>query len=113
MHVYDTPVKTFPSSESGLICYDGYFGYLIAFICYGAFTQTFDLVKRNMSDCSSSRNMSSHRLIDIDKDFSKICLKPCETKIYIQAHKAILYRIKSIPCGLRPSRQLINPHYKN
>ena len=49
---------------SGLISFDGYFGYLLAFICYGAFTQTFDLVKRNLSD---SRNMSSHRLIDTDR----------------------------------------------
>ena len=42
-----TSVKTFPSSEAGLIRFDGYFGYLLAFICYGAFTQAIDLVKRN------------------------------------------------------------------
>ena len=76
-----TSVKTFPTSKAGLIGFDGYFRYLLAFICYGAFTQTFDLVKRNLSDCSSSRNMSSHRPIDTDRHFSKICLKPCETKI--------------------------------
>ena len=56
---YDTSVKTFPSSEAGLI--DGYFGYLLAFICCGEFTQTFDLSKINLSDCRSSRNVSSHR----------------------------------------------------
>ena len=95
----DTSVKTFTSSEAGLISFDGYFGYLLAFVCYGAFTKTVDLglVKRNLSHCSISRNMSSHRLIDTDRHFSKIYLKPFETKIYIQPRKAILYRIKSIP----------------
>ena len=47
--------------------------------------------------------MSSHRLIDTDRHFSKICLKPSETKIFIQARRAILYRIKAIPCGPRPT----------
>ena len=42
--MYDTSIKKLPSSEARLICFDGYFGYLLAFICYGAFTQTFDLV---------------------------------------------------------------------
>ena len=96
-NIYDTSVKTFPSSEAGSISFDAYFGYLLAFICYEAFTQTFDLVKRDLSDCRSSRNVSSQNLIDIDRHFSKICLKPCETKIYLQARKVILYRIKSIP----------------
>ena len=103
-NIYDTSVKSFPSSEARLISFDGCFGYLLAFICYEAFTQTFDLVKRNLSDCHSSRNVSSHRLIDTDRYFPKMCLKPCETKIYIHTHKAILYIIKSIPCGPRPTR---------
>ena len=103
-NIYDTSVKTFPFSEAGLISFDGYFGYLLA--CYRLFTQTFDLVKRNLSHCSSSRNISSHRPIDTDRHFSNICLKPCETKIYIQAHKAILYRIKSIHYGPRPTKQV-------
>ena len=106
IYIYDTSVKTFPSSKAGLISFDGYFVYLLAFMSYGAFTQTFDLVKRNLSDCSSSRNMSSHRLIDTDRHFSKICLKPCETKISVQSHKAILYRIKSIPCGPRQTGEV-------
>ena len=67
-NIYDTSVKTFSYSEAGLICFDGYFGYLLAFIYYGAFTQTFDLVNRNLSHCSSSRNMSSHRLRPTDID---------------------------------------------
>ena len=70
-NIYDTSVKTFPSSEAGLFSFDGYFGYLLAFICYGAFTQTYDLVKRNVSDCSSCWNMSSHRLIDTDRHLKK------------------------------------------
>ena len=45
-NIYDNCVKTFPSSEAGLIRFGGYFGYLLALICYEAFTQTFDLVKR-------------------------------------------------------------------
>ena len=49
-NIYDTSVKTFPPSEAGLIGFDGYFGYLVAFICYGTFIQTFDLLKRNLSD---------------------------------------------------------------
>ena len=48
----------------------------------------------------------SYRLTDTDRHFSKICLKPCETKIDIQACKAILDRIKSIPCTCRPTRQV-------
>ena len=38
-NLYDTSVKTFPSSEAGLISFDGYFGYLLE-RCYGAFIQT-------------------------------------------------------------------------
>ena len=86
-NIYDTSIKTFHSFEAGLNSVDGYFRYLLPFICYVAFTQRFDLVKRNLSDCSSTWNMCSHRLIDTDRHFSKICLKPCEIKIYIQAHK--------------------------
>ena len=46
-NIYDTSVKTFPSSEAGLISFDGYFGYrpILVFVCYGAVTETFDLVK--------------------------------------------------------------------
>ena len=88
-HICFTSVKPFSSCEAGKNSFDSYFGHLLAFICYGAFTQTMDLVKRNLSDYSSSRNMNSHRLIDTERHFSKICPKPCETKIYIQARKAI------------------------
>ena len=108
-NIYDSSVKIFPFPKAGFISLDGYFGYLLALIFYGAFTQTFDLIKRNLSDCSSSMNMSSHRLIDTDRHFSKNCLKPCETKIYIQARKAILYRIKSIPYGPRPTQGRYSP----
>ena len=76
-NTYDTSVKPFPSSETTLISFDGYFGYLLSFICYGAFTQTFDPVERNLPHCSSSRNMSSHRLIDTDRHSSKMA--PSET----------------------------------
>ena len=55
-YIHDASVKIFPSSETGLISINGNFGYLLAFICYEAFTQTFDIVERNLSDCSSSRN---------------------------------------------------------
>ena len=44
----------------------------------------------------NSRNMSSHRLLHNNRHFKKNCLKPCQTKMYIQARKAILYRIKLI-----------------
>ena len=63
-NIHDTSVKTFPSSKARLISFDGYFGYLLAFICYKAFTQIFDLVKRSLSHC-----MSSHRRIDTDRHF--------------------------------------------
>ena len=43
-NICNTLVKTFPSSKAGLITFDGYFLYLLAFIRLGAFTQTFDLV---------------------------------------------------------------------
>ena len=53
-------VKKFPSSGPGLISFDDYFGYLLVFICYEAFTQTLNLVKRNLSGCISASNKSSH-----------------------------------------------------
>ena len=99
-NTYDTSVKTSPLSEAGLFSFDGYFGYILAFVCYAAYTQTFDLIKRNLPDWSCSRNMNSHRLIDTDRQVSKICLKPCETEIYIQARRAILYRINQYLVGL-------------
>ena len=47
--------------------------------------------------------MSSHKLIDTDRHFLKICLKPCENKIYIQARKAIyLQNINQYLVGLGP-----------
>ena len=49
-NIYDT--KTFPYAEAGLISFDAYFGYLLAFICYEAFTQTFDPLGRMLSDGS-------------------------------------------------------------
>ena len=89
MHLHLNVGNIYAFSEAGLNSFDGYFGLLLASICYGVFTQTFDLVKRNLSDCRSSRNMSSHRLTDTDRRFSKICLKHFETRIYMQSHKAI------------------------
>ena len=85
---YDTSVKTFPSSEAGLISFDGYFGYLLlACICYGAFTQTFDLVKRNMSDCRSSSNMSPPRLLDTDRHFfQNLSRTACAHDTHTHAH---------------------------
>ena len=60
----DTSVKTLKTLTEA-----GYFGYLLVFNCYGAFTQTYDLVKRNLSDCSNS---GTSVLIDTDRHFSKI-----------------------------------------
>ena len=51
--------------------------------------------------------MSSHRLIDTDRHFSNICVKPCKLKIDLKARKAILYRMKSLPWPqgrFRPTR---------
>ena len=105
-NIYDTSVKIFPS-DAGLINFDGYLGYLLAFVCYGAFTQTFDLVKRNLSHCSSCRNMSSHRLIVTNRHFRKICLKPhVRLKFIFRLVKPFYTELNQNLVGLGPQGRL-------
>ena len=61
-NIDDTRVKTFPSSEVGLISFDGYFGYLLVFICCGALTQIFDLIKEICHSAAALGSCTGHFL---------------------------------------------------
>ena len=52
-------------------------------------------VERFLPGGVSLENMSSHRLIDTDGDFPKICLKPSEANLHA-ARKTILNKINKV-----------------